>query len=66
MSAPEPRGWRGVFTSDRVHRVSPGNERRISHGDRARLGLADCGAVCVPPTPNEWPLESCAHCYPRT
>ncbi|MFR9729953.1 hypothetical protein ACL03H_12045 [Saccharopolyspora sp. MS10] len=56
-----------MFTSDRLHRVSPGNERRICHGSPGnRLGLADCGAVCVPPTPNQWPLPTCALCYPRT
>ncbi|MBB5067364.1 hypothetical protein [Saccharopolyspora gloriosae] len=68
MSSPDPaRGWPGVFTSDRVHHVSPANARRISHGaQRNRLGLADCGAVCAPPTPNQWPLTACPLCYPRT
>lgn len=62
----QARSWRGVFTGDRLHHVTAANARRVPAGNGVRLGLAECGAVCVPPVPEQWPLPPCAHCHPES
>lgn len=56
-------GWPGWFGHHTLHRVSTGNEHRIHHSG-GRLGLADCGAVCVPPIlAKPAPRTRCEKCF---
>jgi hypothetical protein len=62
--------WPGVFTGHLLHRVSVDNAQRVTvPRGRARLGLADCRAVCTPASAAvsrrycrvcwpDWPQES--------
>lgn len=61
--------WRpGFFTADRVHHVRPTQQARLPvllDGHRMVLGLADCGALCPPPSSPESmrrPLPRCPLC----
>lgn len=61
----DPPLWVGIFSVTRLHRVRPGNEHRVPHGQHHHewLPLADCGAVCCltyHPEGRDW----CHACWP--
>lgn len=58
------RRWPGLFTHDRLHRVTPGNAERLTMAG-VRFGVADCGAVCTPLAAHVEPdLPLCRRCFP--